>query len=113
MYGEPIQHVGESLLGESLLENKVQQKSQEFDAPASQFERMVISMDQNKAVTLIPHFDFINPDTFTNVVKQRVSFFLELLEVIPKLKLEPSTRVLILEHFKTQVQVFFQPRECE
>jgi hypothetical protein len=90
------EHVIESLLDEE----KVQQESQELDAPATL---------QDKAVTLAtltPHIDFIIPKTLTRVMEHMPSFFLGLPKVLTELVQVPSTRVLILEHFKTRGRVF-------
>ena len=90
------EHVIESLLDEE----KVQQESQELDAPAAH---------QDKAVTLAtltPRIDFIIPETFNRVMEQKPSFFLRLPKVLKELVQVPSTRVLILVHFKTRGRVF-------
>ena len=90
------EHVAESLLDEE----KVQQESQELDAPAAH---------QDKAVTLAtltPRIDFIIPETFNRVMEQKPSFFLRLPKVLKELVQVPSTRVLILVHFKTRGRVF-------
>ena len=84
-----IEHVIESLLDEE----KVQQESQEL-APATLHKAVTLAI-------LTPHIDFIIPETLTRVREQKPSFFLGLPEVSTELVQVPSTRVLILEHFKT------------
>lgn len=79
-------------------------------------DTMVLPIDQDEAIffaTLIPPIHFVSPKKFKDMVKQKATLFLVLLKVLQEVVQIRHARVFIIQHFKTQGQVFFfsQPKD--
>ena len=57
--------------------------------------------------TQIPHIEFVIPDKFNEVIESTTSLFSILPTVVPNMKQMLHVRILLLQHYKTRGQVFF------